>query len=66
MQNVSNAYEQHSVRMQELEVGYSQHTERIEPDAPDDNSQHQLTLGAGHKLSTEKLNENMSPCIWLL
>ena len=61
MPNVSNSYEQHSLWIQELEVGQSQRTERIEPDAPEDYSLHQLTLGAGHKLSTENLKDNMSP-----
>jgi hypothetical protein len=46
--NVSNFYEQHSVWMQELEVGQGQCTLKIVPDAPEDNSRHQLTLGAAH------------------
>jgi len=63
MLNVSNFYEHHCVRMQELEVRLSQHTYRIEPDAPEENSHHQLTLCAGHKLSTEYLNKNIHLCI---
>jgi hypothetical protein len=63
MLNVRNSHEQHSVRMHKLEVVQSQLTLRTEPDTPEDNSLHPRTLGAGYTLSTENLNENMSPCI---